>query len=157
MTTTETTEPAEPTDPTDPTAPAGTTASARPPRMGSRTFSVPDPGPIIRYYLDEEPLLQQVPTYLCARPKDLAYVLDHLSELVVKMVDQAGGYGMLMGPQATRAELDDYASRIRADPRKFIAQPRIELSTTPTWIGDRSRVEPRRVDLRPAGDPGDDL
>jgi uncharacterized circularly permuted ATP-grasp superfamily protein len=103
----------------------------------------------IRYYLDEEPLLEQVPTYLCARPDDLAYVLDHLDQLVVKMVDQAGGYGMLMGPQATRAELDDYAAKIRADPRKFIAQPRIELSTTPTWIGEQSRVEPRRVDLRP--------
>jgi uncharacterized circularly permuted ATP-grasp superfamily protein len=103
----------------------------------------------IRYYLDEEPLIEQVPTYLCARPDDLAYVLDHLDELVVKMVDQAGGYGMLMGPQSTRGERDEYAAKVRADPRKFIAQPLVELSTTPTWIADRSRVEPRRVDLRP--------
>lgn len=104
---------------------------------------------LIRYYLDEEPKLEQVPTYLCARPDDLAYVLDHLDQLVVKMVDQAGGYGMLMGPQSTEAERDEYAAKIRAEPRKFIAQPRIELSTTPTWIGDKARVEPRRVDLRP--------
>ncbi len=103
----------------------------------------------IRYYLDEEPILAQVPTYLCARPDDLAYVLDHLDELVVKMVDQAGGYGMLMGPQATKAERDEYAIQVRAEPRKFIAQPRIELSTTPTWIPGKARVEPRRVDLRP--------
>jgi uncharacterized circularly permuted ATP-grasp superfamily protein len=100
----------------------------------------------IRYYLDEEPLLEQVPTYLCARPDELAYVLEHLDELVVKMVDQAGGYGMLMGPQASAAERDEYAAKIRAEPRKFIAQPRIEL---PTWIGERGSVEPRRVDLRP--------
>lgn len=103
----------------------------------------------IRYYLDEEPLLEQVPTYLCARPDECAYVLEHLDALVVKMVDQAGGYGMLMGPQASAAERSEYAAKIRADPRKFIAQPRIELSTTPTWIGERGSVEPRRVDLRP--------
>jgi len=103
----------------------------------------------IRYYLDEEPILEQVSTYLCARPDDLAYVLDHLDQLVVKMVDQAGGYGMLMGPQASQAERDEYAVRLRAEPRKFIAQPLIELSTTPTWIPERGRVEPRRIDLRP--------
>jgi len=103
----------------------------------------------IRYYLDEEPILEQVSTYLCARPDDLAYVLDHLDQLVVKMVDQAGGYGMLMGPQASKAERDEYAVRLRAEPRKFIAQPLIELSTTPTWIPERGRVEPRRIDLRP--------
>jgi uncharacterized circularly permuted ATP-grasp superfamily protein len=107
---------------------------------------VPD---MIRFYLAEEPLLEQVPTYVCLREEDRRYVLAHLPELVVKAVNEAGGYGMLMGPQASRAELDEFAARIREDPRRYIAQPRIELSTCPTWLPDRRRVEPRRVDLRP--------
>ncbi|MBC7841871.1 MAG: circularly permuted type 2 ATP-grasp protein [Gemmatimonadaceae bacterium] len=107
---------------------------------------VPD---MIRYYLSEEPLLDQVPTYVCLRDDDRNYVVDHLSELVVKAVDESGGYGMLMGPQATRAQLDDFRSRIIANPRKYIAQPRIELSTCPTWDAERRCMEPRRVDLRP--------
>ena len=105
---------------------------------------VPD---MIRFYLSEEPLLAQVPTYVCMRSGDLDYVLEHLSELVVKAVDEAGGYGMLIGPQASKQELDDFRQRIRAKPRGYIAQPRIELSTCPTWT--RSGVAPRRVDLRP--------
>jgi uncharacterized circularly permuted ATP-grasp superfamily protein len=104
---------------------------------------------IIRYYLGETPLLEQVPTYACYRADDCAYVLEHLGDLVVKAVDEAGGYGMLMGPQASAAERADFAARIRAQPRKYIAQPRVELSTAPTWIAERGRVEPRRVDLRP--------
>jgi uncharacterized circularly permuted ATP-grasp superfamily protein len=68
---------------------------------------------------------------------------------VVKAVDEAGGYGMLMGPQSTAAEREDFRRRILADPRRYIAQPRIELSTCPTWIPDKRAVEPRRVDLRP--------
>jgi uncharacterized circularly permuted ATP-grasp superfamily protein len=107
---------------------------------------VPD---MIRFYLGEEPLLEQVPTYVCLRPDDRRYVLEHLDALVVKCVDEAGGYGMLMGPQASAAERAEFAGRIAADPRRYIAQPRVELSTCPTWLPDRRRVEPRRVDLRP--------
>ena len=103
----------------------------------------------IRHFLGEEPLLEQVPTYMCARADERQYVLEHLDELVVKAVDGAGGYGMLMGPQSTQAERDEFAAKIKAEPRRYIAQPRIELSATPTWIPDKRRVEPRRVDLRP--------
>jgi uncharacterized circularly permuted ATP-grasp superfamily protein len=105
---------------------------------------VPD---MIRFYLSEEPLLPQVDTYVCARPADLSYVLDHLAELVVKPVNEAGGYGMLMGPSATRAEVAEFKKRVEADPRNYIAQHRIELSSCPTWTS--KAVEPRRVDLRP--------
>jgi uncharacterized circularly permuted ATP-grasp superfamily protein len=107
---------------------------------------VPD---LIRYYLGEDPIIDQVPTYVCARRADCDHVLGHLSELVVKAVDEAGGYGMLMGPQASAAELAMFHDRIRADPRRYIAQRRIELSTSPTWVADSRTVEPRRIDLRP--------
>jgi len=107
---------------------------------------VPD---IIRYYLGEEPLVAEVPTYVCARDDDRRYVLEHLPELVVKAVDEAGGYGMLMGPQSTAAERDEFRRRIEAEPRKYVAQHRIELSTCPTWDGARRQLAPRRVDLRP--------
>lgn len=103
----------------------------------------------IRHFLGEEPLLEQVQTYMCARPDDRKYVLEHLEELVVKAVDGAGGYGMLMGPQSTAAEREEFTALIKAQPRRYIAQPRIELSATPTWIPGQRRVEPRRVDLRP--------
>jgi uncharacterized circularly permuted ATP-grasp superfamily protein len=106
---------------------------------------VPD---MIRYYLGEEPTLAQVPTYVCAREDDRRYVVEHLDELVVKAVDEAGGYGMLMGPQASAAEREEFRGRVLAEPRRYIAQPRVELSTCPTWDGER-RVVPRRVDLRP--------
>ncbi|MGD8289879.1 MAG: circularly permuted type 2 ATP-grasp protein [Gemmatimonadota bacterium] len=105
---------------------------------------VPD---LIRFYLDEEPILGQVETYICARPKECDYVLQNLSKLVVKAVDEAGGYGMLIGPSAPKQEIEDFRERIKANPRKYIAQPRIELSTSPTWVGDSTA--PRRVDLRP--------
>jgi uncharacterized circularly permuted ATP-grasp superfamily protein len=105
---------------------------------------VPD---LIRFFLDEEPLLGQVETYICARPKECEYVLANLESLVVKTVDEAGGYGMLIGPQASKQEIAEFGERIRAKPRSFIAQPRIELSTSPTWTGERAA--PRRVDLRP--------
>jgi uncharacterized circularly permuted ATP-grasp superfamily protein/transglutaminase-like putative cysteine protease len=104
---------------------------------------------MIRFYLSEEPLLAQVPTWLCLRDDDRAYVLEHLDELVVKAVDEAGGYGMLMGPQSTAAEREAFSSRIRAEPRRYIAQRRIELSTCPTWDKAKGAVVPRRVDLRP--------
>jgi len=104
---------------------------------------------MIRYYLDEEPILAQVETFVCLRADDRAYVLDNLDKLVVKAVDEAGGYGMLMGPQASKAEILDFRTKIIAEPRKYIAQPRIELSTCPTWIPEQRRLAPRRVDLRP--------
>jgi uncharacterized circularly permuted ATP-grasp superfamily protein len=107
---------------------------------------VPD---MIRYYLGEEPILPQVDSYVCARPADRAYVLEHLHELVVKAVDEAGGYGMLMGPQSTAAERDTFRARILAEPRKYIAQQRVDLSTCPTWDPAQQKLAPRRVDLRP--------
>jgi uncharacterized circularly permuted ATP-grasp superfamily protein len=107
---------------------------------------VPD---MIKYYLGESPILAQVDTYVCARPDDLAYVIENLHQLVVKAVDEAGGYGMLMGPQATVAERDDFRRRIIAEPRRYIAQHRIELSTCPTWDPAKGVLAPRRVDLRP--------
>ncbi len=104
---------------------------------------------MIRFYLSEEPLVDQVPTWLCSRDADRAFVLDHLHELVVKAVDEAGGYGMLMGPQSTEPEREDFSRRIRDQPRRYVAQRRVELSTCPTWDQDRKAVVPRRVDLRP--------
>ncbi|MBN8225983.1 circularly permuted type 2 ATP-grasp protein [Corallococcus macrosporus] len=104
---------------------------------------------IIRYYLGEPALLAQVPTYVCAREDDRRYVLEHLEELVVKAVDEAGGYGMLMGPQSTKEEREDFRQRILAQPRRYIAQPRVELSTCPTWDAASGTVVARRVDLRP--------
>jgi uncharacterized circularly permuted ATP-grasp superfamily protein len=104
---------------------------------------------MIKFYLGEEPLLEQVPTYVCIREDERRYVLEHLGEMVVKAVDEAGGYGMLMGPQSTAEQRDEFRQRILAEPRRYIAQHRVELSSCPTWIGDRNAVEPRRVDLRP--------
>ena len=107
---------------------------------------VPD---MIRFYLGEEPILEQVPTYVCARPEDQQYVLEHIPELVVKAVDEAGGYGMLMGPSASQEERQAFRGRVRAEPRKYIAQHRLELSTCPTWDAASRTVVARRVDLRP--------
>jgi uncharacterized circularly permuted ATP-grasp superfamily protein len=104
---------------------------------------------MMRFYLGEEPLLEQVPTYQCTRESDRRFVLEHLAELVVKAVDEAGGYGMLMGPTSTAADREEFRRRIIAEPRKYVAQPRIELSTCPTWDPQRRRIVPRRVDLRP--------
>jgi uncharacterized circularly permuted ATP-grasp superfamily protein len=107
---------------------------------------VPD---MIRYYLNETPLLEQVPTYVCLRDDDRSYVLEHLDQLVVKAVDEAGGYGMLMGPSASKAELADFRQRIISNPRRYIAQHRVELSSCPTWDSETKSLVPRRVDLRP--------
>ncbi len=104
---------------------------------------------MIRFYLGEEPTLEDVPTYVCARDDDRRYVLDHLGELVVKAVDEAGGYGMLMGPESTAAERDEFRRRILAEPRRYVAQHRVELSTCPTWNPETRTLSPRRVDLRP--------
>jgi len=105
---------------------------------------VPD---MIRYYLDEAPILPNVPSWRCADPKECDHVLAHLDSLVVKPVDGSGGYGMLMGPAASRRERNHFAARLKADPRSYIAQPVVSLSTVPTFVGDQ--IEPRHVDLRP--------
>lgn len=102
---------------------------------------------IINYYLAEEPILPNVPTYLCSDRQDRAYVLEHLDQLVVKATNEAGGYGMLIGPQASREEREEYAKRIEADPRNYIAQPTLALSRVPTLVEDH--LEGRHVDLRP--------
>jgi uncharacterized circularly permuted ATP-grasp superfamily protein len=102
---------------------------------------------IIRYYLAQEPILQSVETHICREPAALRYTLDHLSELVVKPVGEAGGYGITVGPKASRAELDDCRAKLIADPANFISQPCLKLSVTPTLID--GQVEPRHVDLRP--------
>ena len=102
---------------------------------------------MVRFYLGEESLLKNVPTHICSRPDDLAYTLANLPRLVVKAVNESGGYGMLMGPSATRDELDTFADRIKADPRNYVAQPVVTLSACPTWVDDA--VRPRHVDLRP--------
>jgi uncharacterized circularly permuted ATP-grasp superfamily protein len=102
---------------------------------------------IIKYYLSEEPVLQNVETFLLTRPKERQHVLANLDKLVIKAVGESGGYGMLIGPQSTKAEQDEFARKIEADPRNYIAQPTISFSRAPCLIGDE--LEPRHVDLRP--------
>jgi uncharacterized circularly permuted ATP-grasp superfamily protein len=102
---------------------------------------------IVKYYLDQEPILPNVPTYICEDENDRAYVLAHLDELVVKAVNESGGYGMLMGPHAAQAERDEFAARIRKAPRNYIAQPTLALSRAPVIVDDH--FEGRHVDLRP--------
>ena len=102
---------------------------------------------MIRYYLGQEPIIENVPTYLCSRPDDLTYVLEHLKSLVVKSVAEAGGYGMLIGPHASTSEIELFAEKIRAHPRNFIAQPTLQLSTVPS-LSD-GELYPCHVDLRP--------
>ena len=105
---------------------------------------VPD---MIRYYLSEDAILPNVPTYLCWRDADRQHVLQNLDKLVVKAANEAGGYGMLIGPHSTKAEQEEFARRIQAHPREYIAQPTLALSRVPTLIGDK--LEGRHVDLRP--------
>jgi uncharacterized circularly permuted ATP-grasp superfamily protein len=105
---------------------------------------VPD---MIRFYLGEAPVLENVPTYICRKPDDLAYVLAHLDELVVKETHGAGGYGMLVGPCATRDEIEAFRGLITANPSNYIAQPTLALSTCPTFVA--SGIAPRHIDLRP--------
>jgi uncharacterized circularly permuted ATP-grasp superfamily protein len=102
---------------------------------------------MIRYYLDEEAILPNVPTYLCVDAKSRGHVLAHLKDFVVKPANESGGYGMLVGPQSTAAERDKFADLIRSDPRNYIAQPTINLSTVPSIVD--GHVEPRHVDMRP--------
>ena len=114
---------------------------------------VPD---MIRFYLSEDPILENVPTWDCRKPADLELVLDRLDELVVKPVDGSGGKGIVIGPDASRAELEELRGRLLADPRGWIAQPVVALSTVPTVIDDR--LAPRHVDLRPfAVNSGDEV
>src|SRR6202451_3910963 len=103
----------------------------------------------IRYYLGEDPILRSVETYICAKPNDLAYVLDHLPELVVKAVGESGGYGMLIGPAADGKEIEDFRQRIKADPRNYIAQHVVPLSVVPSYDPARGQIAGRHVDLRP--------
>jgi uncharacterized circularly permuted ATP-grasp superfamily protein len=102
---------------------------------------------MIEFYLGEKPILQNVPTYLCRKQDDLKYVLSKLDELVVKEVHGAGGYGMLIGPAASRAEIEDFRRALVANPSGYIAQPTLSLSTCPTYV--ESGIAPRHIDLRP--------
>jgi len=102
---------------------------------------------MIEFYLGEKPILQNVPTYLGRDKADLQYVLDHLDELVVKEVHGAGGYGMLVGPAASKQEIEDFRAALLANPSNYVAQPTLALSTCPTYVD--SGVAPRHIDLRP--------
>lgn len=102
---------------------------------------------MIKYYLDEEASLPNVPTYLCYEKDDFKYVMDHLDELVIKPVNESGGYGMLLGPRASKEELDKFRQLIKKNPRNYVAQPMLELSTAPVITDDG--IEPRHLDLRP--------
>jgi uncharacterized circularly permuted ATP-grasp superfamily protein len=128
---------------------AGTVAIANAPGAGVADDKVvyawvPD---IIRYYLDEEPLIPNVPTFRCLYEDERRFVLDNLRELVVKPANESGGYGILIGNRATAAQLKEHARKIEEDPRNWVAQPILQLSTAPTLCGDA--IEPRHVDLRP--------
>jgi len=103
---------------------------------------------IIKYYTGEDAILPNVPTYICSEDESRSYVLEHLDELVVKAANESGGYGMLVGPHATRKEREEFAEKIIANPRNYIAQPTISLSRVPTIV-DGNRIEGRHVDLRP--------
>jgi uncharacterized circularly permuted ATP-grasp superfamily protein len=103
---------------------------------------------IIKYYLDEEAILKNVPTRICAKPDELQYTLDHLDELVVKPVNESGGYGMIVGPHATATEREEFKEKLKGNPANYIAQPMLKLSRVPTIV-DGDQIEGRHVDLRP--------
>jgi uncharacterized circularly permuted ATP-grasp superfamily protein len=102
---------------------------------------------IIKYYLGEDPILDNVDTYICSEESSLSYVLENLDKLVVKAVGESGGYGMLIGPHSTREMREDFRRKILEDPRNYIAQPTIQLSQAPCYID--GQVEGRHIDLRP--------
>ncbi|NOT85756.1 MAG: circularly permuted type 2 ATP-grasp protein [Methylococcaceae bacterium] len=102
---------------------------------------------MIRFYLNEEPILPNVPTYLCSDKNQLEYVLEHLPELVAKPANESGGYGMIVGPHATLEEINAFRAVIKKDPRNYIAQPTLAISTAPTLC--KGKLEPRHIDLRP--------
>jgi uncharacterized circularly permuted ATP-grasp superfamily protein len=106
---------------------------------------VPD---IIRYYLKEEPLIPNVKTYLCYDEEQRNYVIENIDKLVVKPANESGGYGMLVGPHSTKKERDKFVKLIQDNPRNYIAQPTLALSTSPTFVG-KNELEPRHLDLRP--------
>ncbi len=102
---------------------------------------------MIEFYLGEQPILKNVPTYVCRNAEDLSYTLANMKDLVVKEVHGAGGYGMLVGPAATRQEIEDFTRAVKADPARYIAQPTLSLSSCPTFV--ESGIAPRHIDLRP--------
>ncbi|MBP5855931.1 circularly permuted type 2 ATP-grasp protein [Marivibrio halodurans] len=102
---------------------------------------------VIKYYLDEDPIIENVETHICGEAEGLRYTLDNLDKLVVKPVGESGGYGILIGPQASKEELAQFREKLKADPANFISQPVISLSVCPTLVD--GRIEPRHVDLRP--------
>ncbi len=109
---------------------------------------------LTKYYLDEEPIIQNVPTHICREPEGLAYTLDHLDELVVKPVGESGGYGITIGPRASKAELTACRTALKSDPENYISQPMVSLSVCPTLT--ETGIGPRHVDLRPFAITGKD-
>lgn len=106
---------------------------------------VPD---MIKYYLSEEPIISNVPTYICEKPADLAYVLENISSMVIKPVDMSGGYGVTIMEELTKEETEEVKEKIKANPREYIAQPKMMLSCHATYIEDLRQFEPRHIDLR---------
>jgi uncharacterized circularly permuted ATP-grasp superfamily protein len=102
---------------------------------------------IVKFYLGEEPLLKNVPTWRCREREHLSYVLDNIEDLVIKEVHGSGGYGMLIGPKSDKATIATFSAKLKADPKNFIAQPTLALSTCPTCVDEG--IAPRHVDLRP--------
>jgi uncharacterized circularly permuted ATP-grasp superfamily protein len=102
---------------------------------------------VIRYFLNEDPILPNVPTYRTSTPEHLSHILENLAEMVVKPANESGGYGMLVGPAASKGEVEKFRELVKADPRNYVAQPTLALSTVPSLCGNN--VEPRHVDLRP--------
>lgn len=110
---------------------------------------------MIRYYLNEDPILPNVPTYQCSDPSERSYVVENIEKLVVKAVNESGGYGMLIGPHATAAECEEFRARVKQNPRNYVAQPMLALSRVPTLVD--GALEGRHVDLRPYALYGDDV
>jgi uncharacterized circularly permuted ATP-grasp superfamily protein len=102
---------------------------------------------IIKYYLGEDAIIPNVPTYVCSEQDDLKYVLEHLGELVVKAANESGGYGMLVGPHSTKEQIEEFRTKVQENPRNYIAQPTLSLSRVPTIC--QGQIEGRHVDLRP--------
>ena len=110
---------------------------------------------IIKYFLDEDPILPNVPTHICSEEKELSYVLENMDKLVVKAANESGGYGLIVGPASTKEEIAKFAEKVKANPRNYIAQPTLSLSRVPT-ICD-GELEGRHVDLRPYIIYGEDI
>lgn len=104
---------------------------------------------MIKFYLDQDPILPNVDTFLASEPDDFKYIIENIEHLVVKAANEAGGYGMLIGPKASREEIDKFREAVKANPRNYIAQPPIMLSRSPTWCDDSEKFEGRHIDLRP--------